>query len=86
MGTHAVFKSILIADNNEIEIGFRDDLGEPMMLDKKERKLVTLLLIKTMTSKSGRTYITEKLGQKYVDIGEKLLSELGGDELIGSKK
>ena len=71
-----------MVDNNETEIGFRDDLGEPMMLDKKERKLVTLLLMKTMTSKSGRMYISEKLGQKYVDIGKKLLSELGGEELI----
>lgn len=65
--------------DDDIEIGFRDEGGETLMLNKKERQLVTLLLDKIIKSRTGRVYIGEKLGVEYLEIGEKLFRELGGD-------
>ena len=62
-----------------IEIGFQEETGEILMLDKRERKLVTLLLDKLLKSKSGRLYIGEKLGMEFLEIGEKLFRELSGN-------
>ncbi len=65
--------------DDDIEIGFRDNGGETLMLNKRERKLVTLLLDKLLKSKAGRIYISEKIGTEYLEVGERLFRELGGD-------
>ena len=65
-------------NDQDMGIGFRDKTGEILMLNKEERKLVTLLLDKIMKSRTGRIYISEKLGVEYLAIGKRLFQELDG--------
>ena len=48
------------------------------MLNKEERKLLKELLLMARSSENVRTYITKKLGAKYIQIGEELLKGMGG--------
>ena len=47
------------------------------MLNKEERILLKELLLMARNSGNVRTYITKKLGAKYVQIGEDLLKSMG---------
>jgi hypothetical protein len=48
------------------------------MLNKKERRLLKELLLVTMKSESARGWIVKKLGSEYIEIGNKLLTSMGG--------
>jgi len=61
------------------EIGVHDNTGQVMMLDKKERRLLRLVLDVSLRSKSAKQYITETMGPRFLKIGEKLLSNMRGD-------
>ena len=63
---------------NEMEIGIPDDTGQVMMLDKKERALLKLLLTVSLKSESAKKYIVKTLGSRYLEVGEKLLHNMGG--------
>jgi hypothetical protein len=49
------------------------------MIDKKERELIREILSMTLKSPSAREWISKKLGKEYVQIGIKLLKNMGGD-------
>jgi hypothetical protein len=61
------------------EIGVHDNTGHVMMLDKKERKLLRLVLDVSLRSESAKQYITETLGPRFLKVGEKLLKNMRGD-------
>jgi hypothetical protein len=61
------------------EIGVHDNTGQVMMLDKKERKLLRLVLDVSLRSESAKQYITETLGPRFLKVGEKLLKNMRGD-------
>ena len=65
--------------NDEINIALADATGALMMINKKERRLLRELLAMSLKSESARKWIASKLGPEYVDIGDKLLDNLGGE-------
>lgn len=65
-------------NKNDIQVAFHADTGERLLLNKKERKLVKLILGKAMGSKAAKQLIAQKLGTEYIEIGEILLREMGG--------
>jgi len=66
-------------DNNEVLVGLAEKTGALLMIDKKERELIRELLSMTLKSPSAREWISKKLGKEYVQIGVKLLKNMGGD-------
>ena len=65
---------------NDREIGVHDSTGQIMMLNKKERRLLRLVLDVSLKSESAKQYITKTLGPRFLKVGEKLLSNLGGED------
>ena len=65
---------------NDREIGVHDNTGQVMMLDKKERKLLRLVLDVSLRSDSAKQYITKTLGTRFLKVGEKLLKNMRGDD------
>ena len=61
------------------EIGVHDNTGQVMMLDKKERRLLRLVLDVSLRSESAKQYITETLGPGFLKVGEKLLNNMKGE-------
>ena len=61
-------------------MGLADKTGALMMINKKERELLRTILAMTMRSSSAKEWISKKLGQEYVEIGNRLLKSMGGDE------
>jgi hypothetical protein len=59
-------------------MGVKDETGELMMLDKKERKLMMSILAKTMSSNAAKELILERLGEEYIKLDQNLLKHLGG--------
>jgi hypothetical protein len=55
-----------------------DKTGALLMLNKDERKLIKELLVMSLNSESIKSYIEQKIGKKYLQIGENLLNTLGG--------
>jgi hypothetical protein len=51
-----------------------------LMVDEKEKKLLRLVLAKTLGSESGKRYVIERLGTEYVEIGEALLHQMDEEE------
>jgi hypothetical protein len=72
--------SCFVSTKNDREIGVHDSTGQAMMLDKKERRLLRLLLGMSLKSESAKQYITETLGSRFLKVGEKLLSNMGGED------
>ena len=62
----------------DINLAIHDSTGAFLMLDKKERKLLKELIYVTMSSKNARKYIADKLGDEYIEIGNKLYKIMGG--------
>ena len=56
------------------------------MVDEKERKLLRLVLKKTLGSESGKRYVIERLGTEYVEIGEALLRQMKEEDDVGRKQ
>ena len=56
-----------------------DKTGALLMLNKEERILLKELLLMVRNSENVRTYVTKKLGPKFVQIGEELLKSMGGN-------
>ncbi len=72
--------SCFVDTKNDREIGIHDNTGQVMMLDKKERKLLRLLLDVSLKSESAKQYITETMGSRFLKVGEKLLSNMSGED------
>jgi hypothetical protein len=66
-------------DKDDVLVGLADKTGALLMIDKKERELVRELLAMTLKSPSAREWISKKLGKEYVQIGMKLLKNMGGE-------
>jgi hypothetical protein len=66
-------------EKDDVLIGLADKTGALLMIDKKERELVRELLAMTLKSTSAREWISKKLGKEYVQIGVRLLKNMGGD-------
>lgn len=64
-------------DKSHLDLVLHDKTGALLMLNKEERTLVRELLLMAKNSESIRTYITKRLGEKYVEIGDKLLESMG---------
>ncbi len=64
---------------NDREIGVHDNTGQVMMLDKKERRLLRLVLDVSLRSESAKQYITKTLGPRFLEVGEKLLNNMKGE-------
>jgi hypothetical protein len=64
-------------EQDEIAIGLADRTGALMMINKKERMLIRELLSVTLKSATAKEWIIKKLGQEYIQIGEKLLKAMG---------
>ena len=62
------------------EIGIHDNTGQVMMLDKKERRLLRLVLGVSLKSESAKQYITKTLGPRFITVGENLLNDMGGED------
>ena len=60
------------------DLVLHDKTGALLMLNKEERMLLKELLLIAKNSGNVRTYITKKLGAKYIKIGEELLESMGG--------
>ena len=65
-------------DGRDADLYLSDKTCALLMLNKEERKLIKELLIMSLNSESIKAYITKKMGQRYLQIGEKLLNTLGG--------
>jgi hypothetical protein len=65
-------------DKGPIDLLLHDKTGALLMLNKEERTLVKELLVMVKSSESIRIYITKRLGEKYIEIGNKLLESMGG--------
>jgi hypothetical protein len=66
-------------DKDDVLVGLADKTGALLMIDKKERELVRELLAMTLKSPSAREWISKKLGKEYVQIGVRLLKNMGGE-------
>ena len=69
-----------MSDIENEELRLYDQTGALLILDKKERKLVKLLLSQFMGTEKGRDYIAKNLDQEYIKIAGKLLEALGAPE------
>ena len=67
-----------MVEKKDITLALHDKTGALLMIDKKERKLVKEILKISLKSKSSREWIMRKLGKEYIEIGEKLLDNMGG--------
>lgn len=50
--------------------------GKLLMISGEERKVLKLVLSKVLETESGKEYIAEKLGDRFLEIAESLLKEL----------
>jgi len=66
-----------MGERDEIAMGLADRTGALMMINKKERLLIKELLAVTLKSPTAKDWIIKKLGQEYIQIGEKLLKAMG---------
>jgi hypothetical protein len=66
-------------EKDDVLVGLADKTGALLMIDKKERELIREILSMTLKSPSAREWISKKLGKEYVQIGVKLLKNMGGD-------
>jgi hypothetical protein len=64
---------------DDLLVGLADKTGALLMVDKKERELIREILSMTLKSPSAREWISKKLGKEYVQIGTKLLKNIGGE-------
>jgi len=65
-------------EKDDVLVGLADKTGALLMIDKKERELIREILSMTLKSPSAREWISKKLGKEYVQIGIKLLKNMGG--------
>lgn len=63
--------------NKNIDLVLHDKTGALLMLNKYERKLMKELLSMALKSKNAREYITNKLGNQYIEVGQNLLKIMG---------
>jgi hypothetical protein len=66
-------------EKDDVLVGLADKTGALLMIDKKERELIREILSMTLKSPSAREWISKKLGKEYVQIGIKLLKNMGGE-------
>jgi hypothetical protein len=65
---------------DDFEFLIPESRSKLLMVDDKERKLLRLVLRKTLGSESGKRYVIERLGTEYVEIGEALLHHMEEEE------
>ena len=59
---------------------FSDKTGALLMLNKEERILIKELLFMSLNSESVKAYISKRLGDDYLQVGQKLFDTMGGSE------
>jgi len=65
-------------DSQDMRLALHGNTGALLMLYKRERKLLKELLTITLKSPASREWITKKLGPEYLEVAEKLLTNMGG--------
>ena len=68
-------------DDTNVNLALHDKTGALLMLNKDERKLLKELLTLTLKSPNMKDWVAKKLGNRYLEIGEKLLKTMGGSVL-----
>jgi hypothetical protein len=63
--------------NKNIDLALHDNSGALLMLNKDERKLMKELLNMALKSKNAREYITDRLGNRFIKVGQNLLETMG---------
>lgn len=63
-------------DNKEYQCLIPDNWGKLLMLSGEERAVLALILARVMETESGREYIIEKLGKRYIKVAYDLLKEM----------
>jgi hypothetical protein len=69
-----------MSQDDDFEFLIPESRSKLLMVDEKERKLLRLVLAKTLGSESGKRYVIERLGREYVEIGEALLHQMEEEE------
>ena len=64
--------------DKKVDLALHDQTGALLMLNKNERKLLKELLIMSLHSQKAKELIVKKLGNKYIEIAQNLLTALGG--------
>jgi hypothetical protein len=64
------------SSKNDYEILLPDNWGKLLMVSGEERTLLALILARVVETDSGRDYIIEKLGKRYLKIAYDLLKEM----------
>jgi hypothetical protein len=75
-----ILKGRAMPQNDDFEFLIPESGSKLLMVDEKERKLLRLVLKKTLGSESGKRYVIERLGTEYVEIGEVLLHQMEEEE------
>ena len=66
----------LTPNKNDYQVLLPDTWGKLLMVSGEERMLLALILARVLETYSGREYIIEKLGKRYVKIAYDLLEEM----------
>jgi hypothetical protein len=72
----STFSATPVSTGNDYEALLPETWGKLLMLSGEERTLLALILARVMETESGREYIIEKLGKRYLKIAYDLLREV----------
>ena len=62
---------------DESDVGVRGETGELYMLDKKERRLVTEVLKRTLETEAGKEFVEKRFGKEGLKAALVLLNQMG---------
>ena len=62
---------------DESDVGVRGETGELYMLDKKERRLVTEVLKRTLETEAGKEFVEKRFGKEGLKAALRLLNQMG---------
>jgi len=64
-------------NEDESDVGVRGETGELYMLDKKERRLVTEVLKRTLETEAGKEFVEKRFGKEGLKAALVLLNQMG---------
>ena len=62
---------------DESDVGVRGETGELYMLDKKERRLMTEVLKRTLETEAGKEFVEKRFGKEGLKAALVLLNQMG---------
>ena len=62
---------------DESDVGVRGETGELYMLDKKERRLMTEVLKRTLETEAGKEFVEKRFGKEGLKAALRLLNQMG---------